>query len=92
MRKILSCEVLSNFRLKITYADGRTIEIDFTNKIEKDTVTESLGNPDFFKQVKITRDGRAIEWPGKVEFCADSLWFEGSGERNPYVNNSEKAS
>ncbi len=75
MRKILSCEVLSNFRIKINYDDGKTIEIDFTNKIEKDTVTESLANPDVFKQVKITRDGRAIEWPGEVEFCADSLWF-----------------
>lgn len=91
MKKITSIEVLPEFCLKLTYVDGRSAHVDFKNKIQKGTVTASLADPGFFKQVKISYDGRAIEWPGEVDFCADALWFEGSGEVNPFIE-SEKAS
>ncbi len=91
MRKIIVLEVLPEFRLKLTYANGKTIEINFESKIQKGTVTEPLLDREFFKQAKLASGGRAIEWPGGVDFCADSLWFEGSGEVNPFVE-SEKAS
>ena len=91
MRKIIAFEVLPEFRLKLTYANGKAIEINFESKIQKGTVTEPLLDRGFFKQAKLASGGRAIEWPGGVDFCADSLWFEGSGEVNPFVE-SEKAS
>lgn len=91
MRKIVAIEALPGFRLKLTYAGGRAIEIDFASKIQKGTVTGPLADPEIFKRVKIAPSGRAIEWPGEVDFCADALWFEGSGEANPFAE-SEKAS
>lgn len=91
MKKITAIEVLSGFRLKLTYAGERSIHVDFSDKIQEGTVTAPLADPELFKQVKISYDGRAIEWPGEVDFCADALWFEGSGEANPFVE-SERAS
>lgn len=91
MKKITAIEVLPGFRLKLIYTGGRSIQVDFTGKIQEGTVTAPLADPGLFKQVKISYDGRAIEWPGEVNFCADSLWFEGSGEANPFLE-SEKAS
>ena len=91
MTKITTIEVLPGFHLKITYVNGKSIQVDFSDKIQAGTVTAPLADPTFFKQVKISCDGRAIEWPGEVDFCADALWIEGSGEANPFVE-SEKAS
>jgi len=91
MRKIISIQVLPKWRLKLTYATGREIEVNFESKIEKGTATEPLLDEDFFKRVKIAFGGRALEWPGELDFCADALWFEGSGEVNPFAE-SEKAS
>ena len=91
MKKIVGLEVLPNFRLKLIYANGRVIEINFDKKIQRGTVTEPLLDQKFFKQVKIAPSGRAIEWPDGLDFCADSLWFEGSGEKNPFLE-SERAS
>lgn len=91
MKKIIAIETLPGFCLKLTYADGRSVQVDFASKIQEGTVTAPLADPVFFKRVKISYDGRAIEWPDAVDFCADALWFEGSGEANPFVE-SEKAS
>ncbi|MGK5083297.1 DUF2442 domain-containing protein [Bdellovibrionota bacterium FG-1] len=82
MKKVTAIEVVSGFCLKLTYADGRSIQVDFTSKIQKGTVTAPLAEPGVFKRVKIACEGRALEWPGEVDFCADALWFEGSGEVN----------
>ncbi len=57
------------------------IEVIFESKIQKGTVTEPLSDQSFFKRAKIASGGRAIEWPGGVDFCADSLWFEGKPVR-----------
>lgn len=86
IRKITGLEALPEYRLRITFFDGLTIELDFKKKIEQGTATEPLLDVEFFKQVKITQGGRAIEWPGEIDFCADSLWLEGTGEPNPYVD------
>ncbi len=76
MKKITEVEVLSAHLLKITFADGRAVELDFKDKIKPGTVTAPLLNFECFKQVKVTQAGRAIEWPGEIDFCADSLWLE----------------
>jgi hypothetical protein len=91
MKKILAVQTLPNFGIKLTYDSGKVVELDFSSKILKGTVTEPLSDPEFFKRVRIARGGRALEWPGEVDFCADALWLEGSGEVNPFIE-SERAS
>ena len=86
LKKITAIEALPDYRLRITFLDGVTVELDFKKKILPGTVTAPLSDVDFFKQVKIAPGGRAIEWPGEIDFCADSLWLEGSGEVNPYID------
>lgn len=90
MKKITAVEVLGKYVLRITFDDARVVKIDFSCKIQPGTVTAALSDFETFKQVKIVRSGRAIEWPGELDFCADSLWLEGTGEANPYLQ--QKAS
>ena len=90
MKKITAVQVLSAYLLKITFSDRRVVQLDFKNRIRPGTVTAPLSDFDLFKQAKVTQGGRAIEWPGEIDFCADSLWLDGTGEVNPYLE--QKAS
>jgi hypothetical protein len=66
-------------RLRLTYADGSTVEIDFAPLIQQGGVYTPLADPAFFAQVGIGAGGRFIEWPGGLDFCADALWRQGRG-------------
>ena len=85
MKKIIQIQILSNYKLNLTFSDGKSVQVDFTNKIDPNSVTAPLVDRNFFSQVTITQGGRAIEWPGEIDFCADALWLEGSREENPYL-------
>ncbi len=89
MKKITQVRVLAERKLELTFSDGKTIQVDFSSKIEPNTVTAPLADVDFFNRVKVAQAGRAIEWPGEIDFCADALWIEGSKEENLYLKKSK---
>jgi len=64
---------MSGFRIEITYSDGEVIVADFNPVIAKGGVFAELNDPVFFKRFKIGEEGRYIEWPNGLDFCADGL-------------------
>ena len=77
LRTIHSVAPEPNYKLRLTYADGETIVVDFTPVIQRGGVFAPLSDPEFFSQVSIGERGRYIQWPGELDFCADALWLEG---------------
>lgn len=77
LRTIRSVTPAPNYKLRLTYADGETIVVDFTPVIQRGGVFAPLSDPAFFLQVSIGERGRYIQWPGELDFCADALWLEG---------------
>jgi hypothetical protein len=77
LRTIRSAAPEPNYKLRLTYADGETIVVDFTPVIQRGGVFAPLSDPEFFSQVSIGERGRYIQWPGELDFCADALWLEG---------------
>jgi hypothetical protein len=65
--------------LRLIYADGSIVEIDFAPLIQQGGVYAPLADPAFLAQVSIGANGRFIEWPGGLDFCADALWRQGHG-------------
>jgi hypothetical protein len=43
----------------------------------------AFADPEFFAQVRVSEDGRSLEWPGDLDFCADALWFKAHPEDAP---------
>jgi len=69
---------MPGYKLDLAYADGSHSVVDFLPRIQRGGVFASLRDPAFFAQVSIAEDGRTIEWPGDLDFCADSLWLDGN--------------
>jgi len=75
-----------NYKLRLTYADGETIVVDFTPVIQRGGVFAPLSDPEFFSQASIGEGGRYIQWPGELDFCADALWLEGHASETANPN------
>ncbi|MBI4389842.1 MAG: DUF2442 domain-containing protein [Nitrospinae bacterium] len=73
MNIIKRVKPLPNFQIELTYSDGEAILVDFKPVIAQGGVFSRLSDPDLFNQVKAGGDGRYIEWPNGVDFCADAL-------------------
>lgn len=72
-KRIIAVRYVKDLLLEITFNNGVSGEIDFS-EVANEGVLMSFLNPSFFKNFAIVRNGRAIEWEGGLDFCADSLY------------------
>ena len=84
MRTITTVRVEPNFKLSLTYSDGRTIVSDIQALIKRGGVFAKLSDPKLFAQVQIGNKGRSIQWSGEIDLCADALWLESNCEKESY--------
>jgi hypothetical protein len=73
---ITNVEPLSNFIVKIIFADEKVIFFDLKPFFHQGSVFLPLNDISLFNQVKISRNGRSLEFPFNLDFCADSLWLK----------------
>lgn len=64
---------LPDFLLELNYSDGEVVVADFKPIIAKGGVFSVLADQQFFNQVRLGEQGRYIEWPDELDFCADSF-------------------
>ena len=73
---LTNVESRRDFVLHLTYSDGEEFDVDFKPLIARGKVMSSLADAAVFNQVKIVHQGWAIEFPGAVDFDADTLrWY-----------------
>jgi hypothetical protein len=66
----------------LTWATGARPVAEFAHLVGKG-VFRAFADPAVFAQVSIGENGRSLEWPGELDFCADALWFEAHPEEAP---------
>ena len=74
---IVSAQPLPAHCLRIEYKDGDSYTIDFSGRIESSGALSPLADPQVFCAARITDEGRLIEFPGGIDFCADALRVDG---------------
>ena len=70
---VTAVEVVAEYRLRLTFSDGTTGEIDFAER-EWNGVFAPLRDPQFFAQVRVDRDARTISWPNGVDMAPEPLY------------------
>lgn len=70
--KIIQADQIDHLKLQITFNDGLNGVLDFS-PVADGGVLRNLQDSVFFQKFEIVRNGRAIEWPGGIDFCADAL-------------------
>ena len=67
--------------LRITFDDGLSGEIDYTDLIGRGGVFAPLGDEDFFRRVEVDRYGHTFGWNldqlgREIDFCPDATRIE----------------
>ncbi len=63
-------------RLRLTFDDGISGEVDMKPIIKQGGVFQGLADPGRFGQVQIAPSGRYLFWPDEVDLCADALYIQ----------------
>ena len=78
--KISKIEVPRHPVLRLTYDDGFSGEVDFSDTIARGGLMTPLKDPALFAKAKIGEGGRSLGWVGAegddIDFCADALRFK----------------
>ena len=77
---IREAKPLTDFSVEITWEEGDISVISLHEIVAKGGVFAPLRDPKIFGQLKIGEGGRWLEWPGEVDICADSLWYQAHPE------------
>ncbi len=71
MIRILNIDYQDDYILEITFDDGYKTELDFEKILDFQGLAESLKNKDYFRTVKVLRNGRSFGWDNDFDCCAD---------------------
>jgi hypothetical protein len=72
---ITAVEVIGNYQLRLTFADGTVGDVDFTGR-EWQGVFEPLSDPAYFAQVEVDPEAGTITWPDGVDMAPEPLYSE----------------
>ena len=72
--RLAQVEALPGYRLRLTYADGQTWEIDLTDWIEATDSLRPLKDPALFAQARLGFGGLTVDWiADELDLAADNL-------------------
>jgi hypothetical protein len=70
---ITDVEVLGHYRLRLTFSDGLTGDVDVSHVRDWGGVFEPLRNPEGFAQVRVDPEIGTITWPGGADLAPEVL-------------------
>lgn len=78
--RIVDVAYIKDYVLCLTFADGKTAELDFCNKVVgQGGVFKPLENLKFFQRVKVEPEAGTLIWPNDVDFDPDVLYSQATG-------------
>jgi len=77
---VIQADYIVDYRLKLTFADGKSGEVDFLPFIEKGGVFDILQDVERFKQFTVDPDWNTITWVDEdLDIAPETLYFEAIG-------------
>jgi hypothetical protein len=76
--KITQAKALSGHRLELKYETGETGVVDLSTLAGRGVFSD-WNDPNVFNAVQVTPEG-AVEWPGELDLCPDSLYLQMTGK------------
>jgi Protein of unknown function (DUF2442) len=70
---ITAVEVIGEYRLRLTFADGTVGDVDFAGRAWRG-VFEPLADPSYFARVMVDPDAGTIAWPDGLDMAPEPLY------------------
>ncbi len=81
---IVSARYVSDYRLELTFEDGKSGVVDFTRFISKGGIFGRLSDLDCFKSFQVNQELGIVTWNDEVGVAPEILYSEATGEPLPH--------
>jgi hypothetical protein len=71
---IVAAKYIDDYRVQVTFENGKTGIIDFSPYIKSGGVYKPLDNKDYFKRFRINKDLGTICWPNGADVAPETLY------------------
>jgi hypothetical protein len=72
---VTDVEVIGEYRLRLTFADGTVGDVDFAERDWRG-VFEPLRDPQYFARVTVDAEAGTIAWPDGLDMAPEPLYAE----------------
>jgi hypothetical protein len=72
--RLKKAEVLHDYVVRLTYADGLIADVDLAYIVELGPVFEELQRPEAFVRLRASRAANTITWPNGADIAPESLY------------------
>jgi hypothetical protein len=86
LKDVVAVEVVGPHRLRLTFEDGLSGEVDVAGLVAFEGVFSPLADPERFREVRVSADAGTIVWPNGADLDPDVLYAEVSGVPDAILN------
>ncbi len=87
---VVSAKYVSEYKIELTFENGRSGIVDFTKFIRRGGVFGRLADPDFFVRVHVNEELGVLTWDDEIDVAPEILYSEATEEPLPDWMNQEK--
>ncbi|MFO1047106.1 MAG: DUF2442 domain-containing protein [Geminicoccaceae bacterium] len=80
LKDVVAVEVTRPHRLRLTFEDGVSGEVDVARLVDFEGVFAPLADPEQFRTVRVSADAGTIVWSNGADLDPDVLYAEVTGE------------
>ncbi|MCL4874205.1 DUF2442 domain-containing protein [bacterium] len=80
---VLKAEHIENYKLALSFEDGKTGIVDLSGYIEKGGVFSRFSDFDYFMRFYVDDEADTVCWPDGVDIAPETLYHEATGEPLP---------
>jgi hypothetical protein len=71
---VTAVQVLDGHRLRLTFQDRTSGEVDLSDVIARGGVFASLSDPAYFSLARVDAEGGTVVWPNEVDIAPETLY------------------
>ena len=80
---VISAKYIENYKIEVSFDDGKKGIIDFSSYLEKGGVFERFKNLEFFKKFTVNEELGIITWQDELDVAPETLYSEATGTPLP---------
>lgn len=83
MQDVVSAVYKGDYRIEVTFEDGKKGIVDFTKYLDKGGVLERLKDKEFFSQFEVNQELGTLSWQNEIDVAPETLYAEATGAPLP---------
>lgn len=80
---VTSAEYRGEYKIELTFENGKSGIVDFRKYIEKGGVFKQLSDVECFKQFRVNKELGVLTWKDEIDVAPEILYGEATGEPLP---------